>query len=92
MELLGTRGVGIMVGYGGSMEIEILSQALFPETSFLGSIVGTYNEATELIALCARGAVTLPRTTYPLEGVIEVLHGLDEGRLVGRGVLVPNES
>jgi threonine dehydrogenase-like Zn-dependent dehydrogenase len=55
VELLGTRGVGVMVGYGGSMEIEILSQALFPETSFLGSIVGTYNEAVELIALCARG-------------------------------------
>jgi NAD+-dependent secondary alcohol dehydrogenase Adh1 len=92
VDLLGTRGVCVMVGYGGSMEIEILSQALFPETSFLGSIVGTYNEAVELIALCARGAVTLTRTTYPLEGVNDVLHGLDEGRLVGRGVLVPNES
>ncbi len=92
VELLGTRGVDIMIGYGGTLQVEILGEALFPETSFLGSIVGTYNDAVELVALVARGAVQLTRTTYPLEGVNEVLHGLDEGRIVGRGVLVPNES
>lgn len=60
--MLGTRGVDVLVGYGGRLDVEILSEGLFPETSFLSSIVGTYNEAVELVAL------------------------------IGRGVLVPNES
>jgi NAD+-dependent secondary alcohol dehydrogenase Adh1 len=44
------------------------------------------------VALAARGAVTLTTTTFPLAGVNDALHALDEGRLIGRGVLVPNES
>ena len=51
VRMLGAHGVDFLVGYGGTLEVEILSQALFPETSFLGSIVGTYNEAGR-----ARGA------------------------------------
>ena len=43
--MLGTRGVDVLVGYGGRLDVEILSEGLFPETSFLSSIVGTYNEA-----------------------------------------------
>ena len=53
--MLGTRGVDVLVGYGGRLDVEILSEGLFPETSFLSSIVGTYNEAVELVALVARG-------------------------------------
>ena len=51
-----------------------------------------YNEAVELVALVARGAVKLTKTTFPLEGVNDALHALDEGRMIGRGMLVPNES
>lgn len=92
VELLGANGMDIMVGYGGTLQVEILSEALFPETSFVGSIVGNYNDAVELVALTARGAVKLTASTYPLEGINDVLHALDEGRMVGRGLLVPNES
>lgn len=91
VELLGHNGVDFLVGYGGTLEVEILSQALFPETSFVGNICGTYNELVELVALAARGAVRLTTTTFPLDGVNEALHALDEGRMIGRGVLVPNE-
>jgi NAD+-dependent secondary alcohol dehydrogenase Adh1 len=90
--MLGTRGVDVLVGYGGRLDVEILSEGLFPETSFLSSIVGTYNEAVKLVALVARGALKLTKTTFPLEGVNDALHALDEGRMIGRGVLVPNES
>ena len=92
VELLGPNGVDFLVGYGGRLDVEILSQALFPETSFVGNICGTYNELVELLALAARGAVTLTTTAFPLEGINEALHALDEGRMIGRGVLVPNES
>lgn len=92
VELLGANGVDFLVGYGGTLEVEILSQSLFPETSFVGNICGNYNELVELVALAARGVVTLTTTTFPLEGVNDALHALDEGRLIGRGVLVPTES
>lgn len=91
VELLAANGVDFLVGYGGKLELEILTEALFPETSFVGNIVGNYNELVELVALAARGAVTLTTTTFPLEGINEALHALDEGRMIGRGVLVPNE-
>jgi NAD+-dependent secondary alcohol dehydrogenase Adh1 len=91
VELLAHNGVDFLVGYGGKLEVEILGEALFPETSFVGNICGTYNELVELVALAARGAVRLTTTTFPLDGVNEALHALDEGRMIGRGVLVPNE-
>ena len=34
----------------------------------------------------------LTKTTFPLDGVNDALHALDEGRMIGRGVLVPDES
>lgn len=90
--MLAANGVDFLVGYGGTLNVEILSQALFPETSFVGNICGTYNELAELVALARRGAVTLETTTFPLDGINEALHALNEGRMIGRGVLVPNQS
>ena len=60
-----------------------------PETSFVGSIVGNYNE---LVELTARGAVKLTSTTFPLEGINDALHALDEGLMIGRGILDPNPA
>lgn len=92
VQLLGPNGTDFLVGYGGKLEVQILEQALFPETSFVGCILGNYNEMVELVAMVRRGAVKLTATTFPLEGVNDAFHTLDEGRMVGRGVLVPNEA
>jgi NAD+-dependent secondary alcohol dehydrogenase Adh1 len=92
VELLGANGVDFMVGYGARLDVEILSEALFPETSFVGNICGTYNELVELVALTARGAVELTTTRFGLDQVNEALHALEQGRMVGRGVLVPNPA
>jgi NAD+-dependent secondary alcohol dehydrogenase Adh1 len=92
VELLGHNGVDFMVGYGGTLQVKILEEGLFPETSFVSCIVGPYNELVELVRLAEKGYVKLTTTTFPLEGVNDALHALDEGRMVGRGVLVPNES
>ena len=89
VELLGPNGVDVIAGYGGRLEADILSQILTPEVSFVGSLVGTYIELVELMALARRGVVKLRSTTFPLEGINEVLHSLEAGTLVGRGVLVP---
>jgi NAD+-dependent secondary alcohol dehydrogenase Adh1 len=92
VELLAPKGVDFLVGYGGTLQVKILEEGLFPETSFVSCIVGPYNELVELVKLTAKGHVRLTSTTFPLEGVNEALHALDEGRIIGRGVLVPNES
>lgn len=89
VELLAPNGVDVIVGYGGRLEADILAQVLTPEVSFVGSLVGTYIELVELVALARRGAVTLTTTTFPLEGINDALHALEAGTLRGRGVLDP---
>lgn len=89
VELLGPHGVDIIAGYGGRLEADILGQVLSPEATFMGTTVGTYNELVELLALARRGTVKLTTTTFPLDGVNDALHALNDGRMVGRGVLIP---
>lgn len=89
VELLGAHGLDVIVGYGGRLEADILSQVLTPQASFVGSTVGTDVELVELVALARRGVVTPTTTTFSLEGINDALHWLEAGTLVGRGVLVP---
>lgn len=65
VEMLGANGVDMLVGYGGKLEVEILGEALFPETSFVGNICGNNIELVELVALASRGAVTLTTSISP---------------------------
>ena len=39
--------------------------------------------------LTAQGKVTLHTTTYPLDAINDAMADLDNGRLQGRGILVP---
>ncbi|MFC9978366.1 NAD(P)-dependent alcohol dehydrogenase [Gordonia sp. NPDC127522] len=90
VDLLADNGMDLMVGYGGKLEVEILTQAIFPETSFVGNVGGSYNEMVELTALVARGVVEFTTTTYPLNRINDALRALDSGQLRGRGVLIPD--
>lgn len=47
-------------------------------------------ELAELMALAARGSVTLHTTKYPLDAVNDAMDDLEQGRLQGRGIFVPN--
>lgn len=89
VELLGKHGLDVIVGYGGRLEADILSQVLTPEASFVGSTVGTYTELVELVALVRRGAVRLTTTTFPLDQINVALRQLEAGELTGRGILLP---
>jgi NAD+-dependent secondary alcohol dehydrogenase Adh1 len=62
------------------------------EVNVVGNLVGTYTDLVELMVLAARGQVKLHTTTYPLDAFAEALADLDEGRLRGRGILVPAEA
>jgi NAD+-dependent secondary alcohol dehydrogenase Adh1 len=62
------------------------------EINIVGNLVGTYPDLVELMVLAARGQVRLHTATYPLDAFDEALADLDQGRLRGRGILIPAAS
>jgi len=90
-KLLRNRGSHYVIGYGGTVSlptIEIISR----EINVIGNLVGTYNDLVELMTLTAQGRVTLHTAIYPLDAAIDAIADLDAGRLVGRGILVPERG
>jgi len=88
VDLLRRKGFFFVVGYGGTLEVPTM-QIILTEISFIGNLVGSYNDLVELMALTAQGKVTLHSQTYPLEEVNTAMDDLNGGRLRGRGILVP---
>jgi NAD+-dependent secondary alcohol dehydrogenase Adh1 len=86
--MLAAGGSYYVVGYGDTLSVPTI-QMVLTETSFIGNLVGSYIDLVELIALVAQGKVTSHNRTYPLDAVNDVLDDLKEGRLQGRGILVP---
>jgi len=44
------------------------------------------------MTLTAQGRVTLRTRVYPLEAANDAMNDLDQGRLHGRGILIPNAA
>jgi NAD+-dependent secondary alcohol dehydrogenase Adh1 len=81
-------GFYYVIGYGQNLvipTIDIISR----EISFIGNLVGTYTDLEELMTLTAQGKVRLRTSSYPLDAINDAMADLDEGRLHGRGILVP---
>jgi NAD+-dependent secondary alcohol dehydrogenase Adh1 len=86
--MLRNAGSYYVVGYGENINvptIDIISR----EINFIGNLVGSYNDLDELMTLTAQGRVSLHTSVYPLEAVNDAMADLDNGRLHGRGILVP---
>jgi NAD+-dependent secondary alcohol dehydrogenase Adh1 len=86
-----TRDAGsyYVIGYGGSVDVATID-LITREISIVGNLVGSYTDLRELMALAARGMVTLSTKTYPLTSAVEAFEDLDQGRLPGtRAILVP---
>jgi NAD+-dependent secondary alcohol dehydrogenase Adh1 len=86
--MLRQAGSYYVVGYGANIDvptIDIISR----EINFIGNLVGSYNDLDELMTLTAQGRVSLHTSVYPLEAVGDAMADLDNGRLQGRGILVP---
>ena len=86
-----TRRAGshYVIGYGGTIQVPTID-IISTERNIIGNLVGSYNELSELMALAAKGKVKLHTRTYPLDAVNEAMDDLEQGRLQGRGILVPN--
>jgi NAD+-dependent secondary alcohol dehydrogenase Adh1 len=81
-------GFYYVIGYGENIDvptIDIISR----EISFIGNLVGTYVDLQDLMTLTAKGQVTLHTSAYPLDAINDAMADLDNGRLRGRGILVP---
>jgi NAD+-dependent secondary alcohol dehydrogenase Adh1 len=87
--LLRDGGFHHLIGYGGAIELPTIDM-ISREISVIGNLVGTYNDLVELMALAARGDVTMTTTTYPLSQANRALEDLDAGKLTGRAILVPD--
>src|SRR5215216_558712 len=88
VEMLQDGGFYYVIGYGENVNvptIDIISR----EISFIGNLVGTYVDLQDLMTLTAQGKVTLHTSQYPLDAINDAMADLDNGRLQGRGILVP---
>jgi NAD+-dependent secondary alcohol dehydrogenase Adh1 len=89
--MLRDAGSYFVIGYGENVDvptIDIISR----EISFIGNLVGSYNDLSELMTLTAQGHVTLHTSVYPLDAINDAMADLDQGRLSGRGILVAEEA
>ncbi len=77
-----------VIGYGENINVPTID-IVSTEINFIGNLVGSYNDLAELMTLAAQGKVTLHTSTYPLEAINDAMADLDNGRLQGRGILVP---
>jgi len=81
-------GFYYVIGYGQNLDIPTID-IISREISFIGNLVGTYADLEELMTLTAQGKVRLRTNSYPLDAINDAMADLDEGRLHGRGILVP---
>jgi NAD+-dependent secondary alcohol dehydrogenase Adh1 len=81
-------GTYFLVGYGGTLTVPTL-QLILTQVSIVGNAVGTHDDLRELMALAATGTVSVRTRTYPLDAFADALDDLQNGRMHGRGVLVP---
>lgn len=88
VRMLREAGEYHVVGYGENLDVPTID-IISAEISFIGDLVGSYNDLCELMALAARGAVTLHTARYALDDFQSAIDDLDAGRVRGRAILTP---
>jgi NAD+-dependent secondary alcohol dehydrogenase Adh1 len=86
--MLRDAGSYFVIGYGENIDVQTID-IISREISFIGNLVGSYNDLDELMTLTAQGKVSLHTTTYSLDAVNDAMAELDHGRVRGRGILLP---
>ena len=86
--MLRQAGNYFVVGYGENINVPTID-IISTEINFIGNLVGSYNDLTELMTLAAQGKVTLHTATYPLTDFQQALDDLDAGKVRGRAILIP---
>jgi NAD+-dependent secondary alcohol dehydrogenase Adh1 len=84
-------GTYYLVGYGGTLHVPTAA-IIAAEISFVGNLIGSYRDLLELMDLTAQGEVTLHTSAYPLDAINDAVADLNEGKLRGRAILVPEDA
>ncbi|WP_299052532.1 NAD(P)-dependent alcohol dehydrogenase [uncultured Nocardioides sp.] len=88
VQMLRQAGDYHVVGYGENIDIPTID-IVSTEINIIGNLVGSYNDLCDLMALTARGAVTLHTQKYALDDFQSAITDLDNGRVRGRAILEP---
>ncbi len=88
VRMLHTAGDYHVVGYGENINVPTID-IISTEINFIGNLVGSYNDLSDLMALAARGAVTLHTAKYRLDDFQSAIEDLDAGNVRGRAILIP---
>ncbi|GAB92869.1 NAD(P)-dependent alcohol dehydrogenase [Gordonia rhizosphera] len=86
--MLRRAGNYFVVGYGENIDVPTID-IISTEINFIGNLVGSYNDLTELMTLAAQGKVTLHTAKYALDDFQQAIDDLDAGRVRGRAILIP---
>jgi len=86
--MLRRAGTYYVIGYGGMIDVPAIDM-ISQEINFVGNLVGTYNDLSELMTLAAEGRVRLETRIYPLAAFNDAMNDLEHGKLHGRGIFVP---
>ncbi|MCU1568201.1 MAG: Zn-dependent alcohol dehydrogenase [Pseudarthrobacter sp.] len=86
--MLREAGDYFVVGYGEDISVPTID-IVSSEINIIGNLVGSYNDLQDLMALAARGAVTLHTQKYALDDFQQAISDLDAGKVRGRAILVP---
>jgi NAD+-dependent secondary alcohol dehydrogenase Adh1 len=88
LAMLARRGRYTAVGYGGRLDVAT-ADLVVGELEVTGSLIGTYGELQELVALAGRSRVHVATAPYPLAAFADAVADLRAGRIRGRAILVP---
>ncbi len=77
-----------VVGYGENVDVPTID-LISSEKNVIGNLVGSYNDLQDLMALAAKGLVTLHTQKYALDDFQQAVTDLDNGAVRGRAILVP---
>ena len=89
--MLQDAGSYFVIGYGEDIVVPTID-VISREINFIGNLVGSYNDLSELMVLTAQEKVALHTSAYPLDAVNDAMADLDQGRLHGRGILVADAA
>ena len=88
VKMLRRAGNYYVVGYGENIDVPTID-IISTEINFIGNLVGSYTDLTELMVLAAQGKVKLHTAKYKLDEFQQAIDDLDNGRVRGRAILVP---
>ncbi|WP_395403237.1 NAD(P)-dependent alcohol dehydrogenase [Arthrobacter sp. UC242_113] len=88
LAMLRKAGDYYVVGYGENIDVPTID-IVSAEINIIGNLVGSYNDLQDLMALAARGAVTLHTQKYALDDFQQAISDLNAGKVRGRAILVP---